>query len=477
MKKALWFDFINSIAGQLLILLILATVLFLSGIYISIQAARDAPLAPPVMLFSERQIGIAEVLSLEDPGDYRAHLEELKKRHPKVTYKLHPKGESLGHDLVWAKGRHIVDKPLSAAPGAIAPAQLFREPRDRIREPGEPGFFGVSNPQEVSLVISRRVEKNETTDIARVTLFALMPSEEVLSASIEVRAGDPPNHLIENTLVFTVVCMLLLLFWAIVFLIRPLRKLASVTNNIAKEDVDPKKVDVTGPTELRAAASALNKMQERIHHLIDDRTRMLAAVGHDLRTPVTRLRLRADTVEPEEDRAAFLRDLNMMDGLLSRLMAYFSKRDLSDEPVRLELSSLVHSLACEWSDAGNPVEITELTNVTIRARPNDVMRMVDNLIDNAIKYAGSCELSLTKEGDFACLKVIDHGPGIPQEEKMLLQQPFARGDKARTMNGEPGFGLGLAIASKVAESHDATLDLLDTEGGGLKIVVRFPLSE
>ena len=310
----------------------------------------------------------------------------------------------------------------------------------------------------------------------KVTIFARRPDDKVISASIVISSNSPPNHALENIFVFTLVCMSLLLLWAIIFLIRPLRRLAQATNNIAKENATPKKAEVAGPTELRVAATALNKMQDRIHQLIDDRTRMLAAVGHDLRTPVTRLRLRADTVEPEELKLAFLRDLTMMDGLLKRLMTYFSKGDMEEEPVRLELSSLVDSLANEWSDAGEAVELVDYTNVTILAKPNDLMRMVDNLIDNAIKYAGSCELSLTKEADFACLKVIDHGPGIAQEDKLHLLEPFARGDKARTMNDKSGFGLGLAIARRAAQSHNATLELDDTEGGGLTIVVRFPLS-
>ena len=284
----------------------------------------------------------------------------------------------------------------------------------------------------------------------------------------------------ESTLIFTVVCMSLLLLWAIIFLIRPLRRLAQATNNIAKENATPQKVDVAGPTELRVAALALNKMQDRIHQLIDDRTRMLAAVGHDLRTPVTRLRLRADTVEPEELRTAFLRDLNMMDGLLKRLMTYFRKGEIDDDPVRLELSSLVDSLVCEWDDAGEAVEFVHYTNVTVLARPNDLMRMVDNLIENAIKYAGGCEVSLSKEegeqGEVACLKVIDHGPGIAQEDKLHLLEPFERGDKARTMDDKSGFGLGLAIARKVAQMHQASLELADTAGGGLTVIVRFPIA-
>nr|WP_321462790.1 ATP-binding protein [uncultured Cohaesibacter sp.] len=468
MRKTRWFGFLNSIAGQLLILLILAMALFMTGIYISVRAARNIPLAPPVMLFTERQIGIAEALAQLPAQDVPSYMERLGALHPNVSYQHLAATAPEIRDLTWVTRNQALNDP--AFDGAFSGGR--EGPGEADGKGGPPPF--LSNPQTVSTPIARKLERLGD-NMLHVTVFSRMPDESVISASIDTRLEEPPNHMLENIVVFTIVCMSLLLLWAIIFLIRPLRRLAHATNNIAKENAKPLKADIAGPTELRVAAMALNKMQDRIHHLIDDRTRMLAAVGHDLRTPVTRLRLRADTVEPEDLRLAFLRDLNMMDGLLKRLMTYFSKGQIEEEPVRLELSSLVDSLVCEWSDAGEAVEMTEYTNLTISARPNDLMRMVDNLIDNAVKYAGGCSVSVTREEDHACLRVIDHGPGIPQEEKLALQEPFARGDKARTMNDTSGFGLGLAIARKAAEMHGATLELADTDGGGLTVEVRFAL--
>ncbi|WP_319499195.1 ATP-binding protein [uncultured Cohaesibacter sp.] len=474
MRKTRWFHFINSIAGQLLILLILAMGMFLTGIYISVQAAREAPLAPPIMLYSERQIGIAEAFALLPVDAVEPALQKLRNEHPTVTYELLSSSDPVVAPLEWIR-RNIGVAEQSPPPSSMS--FLFRLFDPLGGPPKNPDMImGFANPQAIGLLFARTVHHIEDNR-SEVTVYSRLSDEHILSARITLRAQEPPNHALENILIFSIVCTLLLLLWAIIFLIRPLRRLAQVTNNIAKENAKPQMAEVAGPTELRVASMALNKMQDRIHQLIEDRTRMLAAVGHDLRTPVTRLRLRADTVEPEDLRKAFLRDLTMMDGLLTRLMTYFSKGDTGEKPVRLELSSLVDSLAYEWSDSGEAVELTDYTNLTIRARPNDLTRLVDNLIDNAVKYAGACEISLKKEGDFACLRVIDHGPGIAQEDRLLLQEPFARGDKARTMNDKSGFGLGLAIVRKAVESHDATLEMADTEGGGLTVIVRFPLAK
>ena len=476
MKQLRWFAFLNSIAGQLLVLLLLATALFLTGIYISVRAARDAPLAPPVMLFTERQIGIAETLAQLPEAQASTFLEKLQALHPGVDYQLLDGKDPRLEGLTWvSRNLALKDQTHEASVNQSRSGDVAR-PREPQRDPF---FDSLANPQKISIPLARTLSA-EGSNMVHVTIYSRMVDQKVISASIHIQVRTPPNRQVESILVFTIVCMSLLLLWAIIFLIRPLRRLAQATNNIAKENATPQKVDVAGPTELRVAALALNKMQDRIHQLIDDRTRMLAAVGHDLRTPVTRLRLRADTVEPEEVKTAFLRDLNMMDGLLKRLMTYFSKGEIDDDPVRLELSSLVDSLVCEWDDAGESVALVGYANMTILARPNDLMRMVDNLIDNAIKYAGSCEVSLSREesekGDVACLRVIDHGPGIAQEDKLHLLEPFERGDKARTMNDKSGFGLGLAIARKVAQMHQATLELTDTVGGGLTVIVRFPIA-
>nr|WP_319390102.1 ATP-binding protein [uncultured Cohaesibacter sp.] len=475
MRKARWFNFVNSIAGQLLILLILAMGMFLTGIYISVQAARVAPLAPPIMLYSERQIGIAEALAQLPPDAVEPALQQLRIKHPNVTYLLLSGTDPVVAPLEWIR-RNIGVADLPPAPPADSIGFLLR----LLSPLGEPPSSadiakGFANPQAIGLYFARSVHQIEDNQ-SEVTVYSRLPDQRVLSASITLRTPEMPNHGLENVLIYSLGCTLLLLLWAIIFLIRPLRRLAQVTNNIAKENAKPQMAEVAGPTELRVASIALNKMQDRIHQLIEDRTRMLAAVGHDLRTPVTRLSLRADTVEPEELRKAFLRDLTMMDGLLTRLMTYFSKGETGEKPVRLDLSSLVDSLAYEWSDAGEAVELADYTSLTILARPNALIRLIDNLIDNAVKYAGACEIALRQEGDFACLLVIDHGPGIAQEDRFLLQEPFARGDKARTMDDTSGFGLGLAIARKVAENHDATIEMAETEGGGLTVIVRFPLA-
>ncbi|WP_373235417.1 ATP-binding protein [Cohaesibacter celericrescens] len=468
MAKTNKISFLNSIAAQLLILLVLAFSVFIVSLFVTVSLTRRDFVDPPIAGFTERQKGMAEILAQTPLQERLRQLDRLKKRYPDVTLVVHSQTFELPDGLAWNNERD--DFMFGSGP----PRDLWRGPKRPDNRPViiEPFSFARSIEE---LKEESPLKKGDSR--VRATLYFQMPDGQVISSSRKIRLRTPPNMAVDTISFFVVICMILLMIWAIYFLIIPIRRLAQVTDKIGKDNSEPQLAAETGPSEVRLAARALNKMQDRIHHLIEDRTRMLAAVGHDLRTPVTRLRLRADVIEPDDVKNAFLRDLDMMDGLLSRLMIYFRRGDAGDEMASWELSSLIDSLVSEWSDSGYDVSIIDMVPATIKAHPNELLRMVDNLVDNAIKYAGSCALQLVRDETHVCLKVIDHGPGIPLKDKALLQEPFARGDKARTMNETSGFGLGLAIALNAAVNHNAEMILDDTPGGGLTVVVRIPLAE
>ena len=466
MNRSNWSSFPNSIAGQVIILLALAMLLFMAGFFLILHVAKDNPNAPPVVVFSERQSGVAELLSQIEADQREDTIAFLQQKYPDMRYALLPSDTPLPEGARWGPLRPFW---LEGGPGMFA-----SEGRDR-RASNSSSFESELNETD-DKIHHMRILVPQENNLVQVTAYFQLPDKQIFSVSKIMNVEPPPDFMLSVVFSFLVVCVTLLIIWAFLALVRPLRRLAQVTNRIAMENAEPQMAEIKGPTELRAAARALNKMQDRIHHLLEDRTRMLAAVGHDLRTPVTRLRLRADMIEQGDIKAAMLRDLGLMDGLLSRLMTYFRKGETGEELVKLELSSLIDSLASEWSDAGHDVQLVDLAPARIMARPNELLRMVDNLIDNAIKYAGACSLQLIQEDGRACLKVIDHGPGIADKNKAYLLEPFARGDEARTMNDKSGFGLGLAIAWQAALHHKAEMKLSDTDGGGLTVLIRFPLA-
>ncbi|WP_284247396.1 ATP-binding protein, partial [Methylobacterium haplocladii] len=234
-----------------------------------------------------------------------------------------------------------------------------------------------------------------------------------------------------------------------------------------------------GPEEVLALAGALDRMRARVNRLIDDRTQMLAAISHDLRTPITRLRLRAEFIDDEQARERTLRDLDQMNALVEAALAYARDERAADggsdkEKPLIDVASLVQTVCDDFSDTGADVRMEQARHVLIRAHPEDVQRAVVNLVDNAVKYAGSARLSVGKSATGVVIAVADDGPGIPEAERHAMLQPFVRGDRARNLNDASGFGLGLSIVFAIVEAHDGRLALENRVGGGLSVRIELP---
>lgn len=220
-----------------------------------------------------------------------------------------------------------------------------------------------------------------------------------------------------------------------------------------------------GPRELRHLAEAFNEMQVRLARTEAERARVLGALGHDLRTPITGLRIRAEML-PEADGAPMIATLDEMAVMADGLLA--EARGAADPEAAgpVDLADLLSQLA-ETRGAA----VGRLDAVTVRARPVGLRRAVGNLIDNALRYGGTATLSLTADDGHAVIAVEDDGPGIPEAQRRALQDPFVRGDTAR---GTDGSGLGLSIARSVARAHGGTLELSNRAGGGLRAEIRLP---
>lgn len=257
--------------------------------------------------------------------------------------------------------------------------------------------------------------------------------------------------------------------------LRPFRTLMRATREVGVRDPEP--VREQGPAEIRALIHAFNVMQQRIHRLITSRTQALAAVGHDLRTPLARLQLRLDGVDMEPDAyQAMSQDIEEMTDLLHSLQIYLNGEGATIPRERIDIAAMAQTLLDSACDMGQDAIYLGPESLEILARPVPIRRSLANLIDNALHYGGNVRLSLTQEDSGAISIIIDDdGPGIAPDRLADVMQPFVRLDDARSRNTR-GMGLGLAIVSDAVRAEDGIFTLENRPEGGLRAVIRLPLS-
>ncbi len=253
---------------------------------------------------------------------------------------------------------------------------------------------------------------------------------------------------------------------------RPLSALEDAAERLGRgEAVVP--LDETGPRELRAATAAFNAMQARLRRFVEDRTRLLAAIGHDLRTPITALRLRAEFVEDAETRTRILATLDEMQALVEATLT-LARDDAATEPTEAtDLGGLVRGLAADLAELGWPVTAAETPALKARCRPMALRRALRNLAENAVRYGGGARLSVARGAQGPVIRVDDDGPGIPEDRLEAVFEPFVRLEESRSRE-TGGVGLGLAIARSVARAHGGELLLRNRPDGGLRAELLLP---
>ncbi|MDH6259410.1 ATP-binding protein [Bradyrhizobium sp. BR13661] len=276
------------------------------------------------------------------------------------------------------------------------------------------------------------------------------------------------------TLMTAFICISVLGLWAARALATPLSAFAEAAENFSLDgEADP--LPERGPEEIRSVARALNRMHERIALLMSDRTRMLAAISHDLRTPITRLRLRAEFIEDEGNRKRMLIDLDQMRSMLESVLSLL-RNDRKIEAVTLvDIASTLQLIADQFGDMGHVVHYEGPASATAAARPDDLHRGVTNLVENAVRFGAEVTIRLDVEGTRLLIDVEDDGPGISDARKQEMLEPFVRGDDARTMDDSTGFGLGLSIARAIAIAHGGELSLHDRQPHGLIVRMQLPM--
>ncbi|CTQ76281.1 ATP-binding protein [Roseibium alexandrii] len=253
---------------------------------------------------------------------------------------------------------------------------------------------------------------------------------------------------------------------------RPLRGLADAAGRLGRgEDVDS--LPETGPSEVRAVTIAFNEMQERLTRFVRDRTRMLAAISHDLRTPITSLRLRAEFIDDEENRTKMIETLDDMAAMAEAALR-FAKDDASQEPAeKADLGALLESLADDQQDLGHACEVDVEERIVLSCRPLSLKRAFRNLIENGIRYGGSVKITAKALEADVIVEIHDQGPGIPEDRLADVFEPFVRLEESRSEE-TGGIGLGLAIARSIIHAHGGTITLSNVAGTGLRVEVRLP---
>ncbi len=253
---------------------------------------------------------------------------------------------------------------------------------------------------------------------------------------------------------------------------RPLRALAQAADRVGREQPS-KPVSEDGPREVRHAARAFNDMQSRISRLITDRTQALAAVSHDLKTPITRLRLRAGLIDDAETQARIDADLDEMEAMIDATLAYLRGETDSEAPRAVDLVATLATLCNAAADAGADVRYDGPAHARLIGRPLALKRAIGNLIDNAVAYGHRARVSLRIDSAALEIAVDDDGPGIAQAEHARVLEPFYRIDASRSRK-TGGSGLGLTIARQVVDAHGGTLTLANRNEGGLRVTIRLP---
>lgn len=254
--------------------------------------------------------------------------------------------------------------------------------------------------------------------------------------------------------------------------IKPLRQLARAALALG-DDVHRPPLPLAGATEIRQATAAFNAMQARIRKQMQQRTEMLAAITHDLQTPLTRLRLRLEKVEDPELRDKLIEDLANTQAMVKEGLSLARSMDSSEPLQPLDLDSLIDSVCSDAVEFGQDVELSGESKMTVRARPMELRRCLTNLLDNAVKYGNAARVQVQTVGDTAVIRIADRGPGIPEDQLERVFDPFYRVEASRSRE-TGGTGLGLTIARNILEQHGGAIKLANRPEGGLEVTVRLP---
>jgi signal transduction histidine kinase len=253
---------------------------------------------------------------------------------------------------------------------------------------------------------------------------------------------------------------------------RPLATLGKAAEELGR-DIDRPPLPESGPTEVRRAAQAFNAMQQRLQRFLRERAEFLAAVSHDLRTPLTRMKLRAEMIEDPATRAKMLTDVDEMERMTGATLDFLRGARSEERVQPVDVNALLESLQSDFEAMGHEVALEGAATAPFPGRPSALRRCLSNLIDNAVKYGRAARIAVSDAPNSLRIVVADNGPGLPEAELERVFEPFYRVERSRSRE-TGGTGLGLSIARDIARSHGGELRLRNRAGGGLEAVLTLP---
>ena len=298
--------------------------------------------------------------------------------------------------------------------------------------------------------------------------------DQTLDVRLDNISSAPPriSFPFMASVLFLCVAVAAMSAWAVWRVIRPLRRLSEKADAFG-QNISISRIEEEGPLEIRCAARAFNRMQQRVTRSIQDRTRTLAAISHDLRTPLTRMRLLLETRATGEVRDKLLRDVGLMQSMVSSALAFLSGSFDEEEGEWLDLGALLSTLCDEYEERGANVRYRGPEQIRFFCRPNAINRAMVNLVDNGVHFGKSVLITASAESDGITIDVADDGPGIPRDRIQDVLEPFVRLDPSRSTR--PGsVGLGLSIVKDIVEHHGGKLELVNKRPTGLIARLKFP---
>ncbi|WP_397453992.1 ATP-binding protein [Pseudomonas sp. NA-150] len=254
--------------------------------------------------------------------------------------------------------------------------------------------------------------------------------------------------------------------------IRPLNQLTEAARQLG-QNIQRPPLSLSGPSEVRRAAEAFNVMQQRLIANIAERTRFLAAISHDLRSPITRMRLRTELLAETAIKDHLRRDLEHMEQMVVSTLDFASSSEVTEPRDNIDINALLRSLQADLQDMGESMQLSGQANAPLPGYARSLKRCVQNLVENGVRYGGRVEVWVEDTPDLLCIRICDQGPGIAQDLLDKVLEPFYRVDPSRN-TGTGGYGLGLSIAHAVVMAHGGRLLLSNRQTGGLEAMLEFP---
>jgi signal transduction histidine kinase len=430
----------------------------------------------------------------------QSSVREWTRRIAETTLMLEPLGASeraAAIEQLSAPGglRHFhpppPDLPLRAPRGPMDPPRTF------VRAPLLTDFEQTLKAQlQAALGAGFEVSVGRTADASRPAIPLPVPFYEAheLAASqniaqrydVTVRFPDgdtvvyrilrvPGGALLPRNLVVNLLLLLAILvitLYAVARNItRPLSALARAADSVGRE-ARPPQLPERGARELRRAARAFNTMQDRLYRYLDSRSRVLAAMSHDLKTPLTRLRLQVETIDDAALQERMVKELTEMEGMVREALALFRGLDDGEPAVPIDVNALLVALCAQFTESGAAVTVSGRALAPFTGKGQALKRCLTNLVSNAVKFGGRATLVVEDDGELA-IRVRDEGPGIPPAELERVFEPFYRLESSRNRDSG-GTGLGLTIARDIAQAHGGTLTLSNRPAGGLEALLVLP---